>query len=278
MFQSALAPKDERYRPISSNLPPTYKVSIRSAPKDERYWTAQELSCDLEWFQSALAPKDERYIISLHVIHKVLSCFNPLSPRRTRDTHDLARHVVGDVVSIRSRPEGREIQRDPVLFDRLLKFQSALAPKDERYMFRSVHLRLTPGFNPLSPRRTRDTSSPSDTEGSTPTFQSALAPKDERYRRSGSRRSPSWRFNPALAPKDERYLKLSSQMRNGGRFQSALAPKDERYWGIPTLTGLKNVSIRSRPEGREIPVLYPARFLSTCSFNPLSPRRTRDTH
>ena len=66
-FQSALAPKDERYGTCNA-VPARLFMAVK--------------------FQSALAPKDERYLNGhdwkpdTPVIH----CFNPLSPRRTRDT------------------------------------------------------------------------------------------------------------------------------------------------------------------------------------------------
>ena len=86
------------------------------------------------------------------------SSFNPLSPRRTRDTRTgaSARSLPVPAVSIRSRPEGREIQ---LLFKVSGEVQSR--------------------FNPLSPRRTRDTIEKKQLLPAW--FQSALAPKDERY-------------------------------------------------------------------------------------------------
>ena len=69
-------------------------------------------------FQSALAPKDERYN-ALLVLHAPRSRFNPLSPRRTRDT-------TRDYVAAAGEA-----------------FQSALAPKDERYTWAKLSSALT---------------------------------------------------------------------------------------------------------------------------------------
>ena len=87
----------------------------------------------LHWqFQSALAPKDERYRRTWSRTLG-LPCFNPLSPRRTRDTGDQHLPVGPFGVSIRSRPEGREIRASANVVASFVPFQSALAPKDERY-------------------------------------------------------------------------------------------------------------------------------------------------
>ena len=195
LFQSALAPKDERYAPAAVQVQlhgSSPNVSIRSrpegreirgagrsgpsirgsmrfnplsprrtrdteavefqairyasmsfqsalAPKDERYEvTANAGNASKDEFQSALAPKDERYRIGA----KTLAA---LRHGRTR-------------VSIRSRPEGREIRGRSrrCLRDAIPTFQSALAPKDERYSG-SPEGQCKCRFNPLSPRRTRDT-------------------------------------------------------------------------------------------------------------------------
>ena len=84
-FQSALAPKDERYDETKLGL------------------------TLLDEFQSALAPKDERYP-SVTALLLTMASFNPLSPRRTRDTVRVWHPVRLRRVSIRSRPEGREIR------------------------------------------------------------------------------------------------------------------------------------------------------------------------
>ena len=62
------------------------------------------------WFQSALAPKDERY-------------------QASKTMGPIFCHV-----SIRSRPEGREIPASRLIGSLVVVFQSALAPKDERYL------------------------------------------------------------------------------------------------------------------------------------------------
>ena len=157
-------------------------------------------------FQSALAPKDERY---LQVTGSARAALR---------------------VSIRSRPEGREIQPPAAVPGAVVVFQSALAPKDERYTRCGPSIRAMMRFNPLSPRRTRDT----------------------------NRRIPGPlrrnRFNP-LSPRRTRDTgKGEGNAEPKDEFQSALAPKDERYAG-QKLWGLSGrVSIRSRPEGREIHV------------------------
>ena len=102
------------------------------------------------------APKDEQGC-------RLMSGFNPLSPRRTRDTY--SEHHPAATFQSALAPKDTSLSTRP-----FLRFQSALAPKDERYLLIVAH----GSFNPLSPRRTRDifVSLP---------FQSALAPKDERY-------------------------------------------------------------------------------------------------
>ena len=66
--------------------------------------------------------------------------------------------AAGVPVSIRSRPEGREIREADPGEAEPGAFQSALAPKDERYYNHGNFV-----------------------AGTTDQFQSALAPKDERY-------------------------------------------------------------------------------------------------
>ena len=153
-FQSALAPKDERYTTHHRSFNPL------SPRKDERYVDPTS------GFQSALAPKDERYRHDADMIYCDGSLrFNPLSPRRTRDT--FCRHHKGF-----NRPEGREIQwasgrsgfnplsprrtRDTGprgdFGGRIFRF-NPLSPRRTR----DTLLGRSDGFNPLSPRRTRDT-------------------------------------------------------------------------------------------------------------------------
>ena len=156
-FQSALAPKDERY--VLSSVRHSSVTGFQSAlaPKDERYSACRTIRPWASEFQSALAPKDERYG-RCTASCPVRVCFNPLSPRRTRDTwRPLGRFNLGQLVSIRSRPEGREILDWVCSRVTVLSFQSALAPKDERYASVTVESLALRGF------------------------QSALAPKDERY-------------------------------------------------------------------------------------------------
>ncbi len=181
-FQSALAPKDERYQASKTMGPIFCHVSIRSRPEGREIPSLQDYGAN------------------------ILPCFNPLSPRRTRDTEPAWPYRRGTRVSIRSRPEGREIHehqghgylidlfqsalapkderypgRDSVSRRVLFRFQSALAPKDERYLLHQVLEPSHPGFNPLSPRRTRDTITYNRRSAVSNQFQSALAPKDERY-------------------------------------------------------------------------------------------------
>ena len=139
----------------------------------------QVLTTSGTWFQSALAPKDERY----HLV-TVTSGIARVSIRSRPEGREIPAPVtfaVGAKVSIRSRPEGREIpnlagpepwkvnvsirsrpegreirQAKPTLVIGV-EFQSALAPKDERYGRPWNALNARCCFNPLSPRRTRDT-------------------------------------------------------------------------------------------------------------------------
>ena len=252
-------------------------------------------------FQSALAPKDERYCGADALARRssfnplsprrtrdtpkrwpgpfTVSSFNPLSPRRTRDTITPPSTSPVTTVSIRSRPEGREI---PVWLG-------------------CKRLAL-PCFNPLSPRRTRDTCLVGLQAVGFAMFQSALAPKDERYsfylwqfaglNKVSIRSRPEGReiplaprryflqamgFNP-LSPRRTRDTPaMVSTSRPAFTFQPALAPKDERYTREHCLayggTGFNPLSPRrTRDTIRKLL----SRHHKQC-FNPLSPRRTRDT-
>ena len=130
--------------------------------------------------------------------------FNPLSPRRTRDTRGASSLSYGYLikyhVSIRSRPEGREILG-------VARLCQAVRV--------SLHVSIR-----SRPEGREIPSPPKVRHRPWPRFQSALAPKDERYQ-------------VAILP----------------RFQ--LAPKDESQ-SPTTVAPRKTVSIRSRPEGREI--------------------------
>ena len=149
--------------------------------------------------------------LNCHWVRRV-GCFNPLSPRRTRDTCSPPRCDRFDVVQC---------------------------------------------FNPLSPRRTRDTGITTNQPGSLSCF-NPLSPRRTRDTICGGdsvtlpgvsiRSRPEGREIP---------IGLDATGFTGNlvkRFQSALAPKDERYrWDLVSdAVGLHGVSIRSRPEGREI--------------------------
>jgi len=157
-------------------------------------------------------------------------------------------------VSIRSRPEGREIPALPPEPERVAcvsirsRPEGREIPETRRFAeaIGVVSIRSRPEGREIHANR--------QTRAATNTFQSAPDPKAGRY--SQFRQRP---------PR----LKL---------FQSAPDPKAGRYKGKRvTFTPEQIVSIRSRPEGREIPCTGIMRRPRNFRFNPLPTRRPGDT-
>ena len=282
LFQSALAPKDERYYFPTHLWYGIFKVSIRSRPEGREIRGSQNLSRRSYWFQSALAPKDERYGTGSGYTGLEKGFQSALAPKDERYPRGVVGSIIGPMVSIRSRPEGREIQSQ-LYPPKSRQCFNPLSPRRTRdtTQFRSlaevfnVSIRSRPEgreilhrradafhsskcFNPLSPRRTRDTGPQTSLDRAARCF-NPLSPRRTRDTFNSSRiGSRSALFQSALAPKDERYppcngINFLRTFSLG--FQSALAPKDERY---PRYK--RSISSRHRE-----------------CFNPLSPRRTRDT-
>ena len=135
MFQSSLAPKDERYDGASRGFAELIgfnprsprrtsattfavapfiivNVSILARPEGRALLRGAQQAMSLSGFQSSLAPKDERYQ-RLQSIRRMTHCFNPRSPRRTSATGDTAPNGVSISVSILARPEGRALHPRP---------------------------------------------------------------------------------------------------------------------------------------------------------------------
>ena len=113
LFQSSPAPKDGRY-PDAEPEPPLAAVFQSSpAPKDGRYATLPIVPSSMFTFQSSPAPKDGRY---KHEAES--SCthyrFNPRPPRRTGATIGDELKLIGGVVSILARPEGRALHESRI--------------------------------------------------------------------------------------------------------------------------------------------------------------------
>ena len=136
-------------------------VSIRSRPEGREILSPLRRTIFDTRFQSALAPKDERYDLLTGPRRRSPLFQSALAPKDERYWMSHPRATAYILVSIRSRPEGREIRWPFSSLSRPIRFQSALAPKDERYGIVPVIGWRFQGFNPLSPRRTRDTLCPS---------------------------------------------------------------------------------------------------------------------
>ena len=132
-FQSALAPKDERYGHFRVWLRSDFRVSIRSRPEGREIQGEVYTTSAFAKFQSALAPKDERY----------------LEVTSERGLYDVFQSALA--------PKDERYKQGEGIKYGMSRFQSALAPKDERYRRRHRHSSRAASFNPLSPRRTRDT-------------------------------------------------------------------------------------------------------------------------
>ncbi len=278
-FQSAPAHMDGRCRVTRERarasasfnpLPPTWTGDAR---------VAAALWCALHWFQSAPAHMDGRCRLRAgpsfnlsefqsapaHMDGRCLiwgvartssrACFNPLPPTWTGDAgmgklqekvimvsirsrphgrempHALVLGQRRITVSIRSRPHGREMPLVAMAFQsRVLVFQSAPAHMDGRCIWaRMGPANAHPGFNPLPPTWTGDAPARAEFERVCAEFQSAPAHMDGRCRRD---------FH-AIAKKFASFNPLPPTW-TGDAASSGL------------ISVLSPVSIRSRPHGREM--------------------------
>jgi len=157
-------------------------------------------------------------------------CFNPLPTRRSGDTSITNSLYTAYFVSIRSQPEGREIQAE------------------------STKAQLTnKGFNPLPTRRSGDTSCV-DVR-----FTRRLCFNPLPTRRSGDTQGlqpfPCFFFVSIRSQPEGREIQAFIRLAFNPvlMFQSAPNPKVGRYVDeLKSVCGLGFVSIRSQPEGREI--------------------------
>ncbi len=109
MFQSSLAPKGESYYE-SCLIVPKQRSFNPLSPRRARATVGQANTlAEAREFQSSLAPKGESYRRVDEADADLLERFNPLSPRRARATQPKGHIVLSELVSILSRPEGREL-------------------------------------------------------------------------------------------------------------------------------------------------------------------------
>ena len=178
MFQSSPAPKDGRYREWPF-LHQHVRVSILARPEG-RALQYSFACCDHTTCVSILARPEGRALRDTTGGVMVVVCFNPRPPRRT----------------------GATMMRCPTVG--LPGFQSSPAPKDGRYFWDMLTIRLSGCFNPRPPRRTGATRQACRWQLAA--IVSILARPEGRALRSRPCRShPVPRFQSSPAPKDGRY-------------------------------------------------------------------------
>jgi len=115
MFQSAPNPKVGRYRNLSLMACARFMFQSAPNPKVGRYYAELDSTGFIVKFQSAPNPKVGRYVLIKPILQSKI-CFNPLPTRRSGDTNNaFCSSLLILYVSIRSQPEGREIQCQVIL-------------------------------------------------------------------------------------------------------------------------------------------------------------------